>query len=379
MRVRGFLGAALLAVVTAVAPIVHADEIAADPDLRARVLSFGPWPPAPVADASNRVESDPRAVALGRRLFGDARLSRDGKLACASCHDPRRAFQDGRRFARHRRNTPSLLDAGQRRWFGWDGAKDSLWAASLAPLTASDEIGATAARVVALLGRDADLGRRYAAIFGPPRADASVLVDVAKALAAYQATLVSPRTPFDDYRDALERGDAAAAARYPADARRGLAIFAGKGNCFFCHTGPAFTNEEFGDVGRPFFTPGGVDPGRWGGLQQLLASSYTRLGKHADAGPDDPRAVATRHVVMEPRNFGEFKVPGLRGLVATAPYFHDGSAATLEDVVRHYSMIDERRLHVDGTRVLQPLDLTKREIADLVAFLRSLSPTARRD
>lgn len=357
----------------------RADAADFDDETRARILSFGPWPPARSADASNRVESDPRAIALGRRLFGDARLSGDGKLACASCHDPRRAFQDGRRFARHRRNTPSLLDANLRRWFGWDGAKDSLWAASLAPLTAADEMGATPARVAALLARDADLGRRYAAIFGAPRADASVLVDVAKALAAYQATLVSPRTAFDDYRDALERGDATAARRYPADARRGLAIFAGKGNCFFCHTGPAFTNEEFGDVGRPFFTPTGVDPGRWGGLQQLLASPYTRLGGHSDAGPDDPRAVATRHVVMEPRNFGEFKVPGLRGLVATAPYFHDGSAATLEDVVRHYSTIDERRLHVDGTRVLQPLELTTREVADLVAFLRSLSPTARRD
>lgn len=90
----------------------------------------------------------------------------------------------------------------------------------------------------------------------------------------YQATLVSPRTPFDDFRDALMRGDTRAASRYPAAARRGLKIF-GEGRCFFCHAGPAFTNGEFADVGRPFFSVGGVDPGRWGGLQSCSPAPTT--------------------------------------------------------------------------------------------------------
>jgi cytochrome c peroxidase len=344
---------------------------------RARIEALGPWPPARVPDAGNRVDGRPDAVALGRLLFFERRLSASGQLACASCHDPKRAFQDGRRFSRHGRNTPSVLDAGQQRWFGWDGAKDSLWAASLAPLVAADEIATTPASLAALLQRDRVLGSRYRALFGAPVANETLLVNIAKALAAYQGTLVSPRTAFDSFRDALVRGDAAAAARYLQAAQRGLQLFVGAGRCFFCHAGPRFSNGEFGDVGRPFFTAAGADPGRWGGVQQVLASPYNRLGGFSDAGPEHASAQGTRHVLMEPRLFGEFKVPSLRGLVATAPYFHDGGAATLEDVVRHYSELDESRLHADGARLLQALKLTPEQQADLVAFLKTLSAAPR--
>jgi cytochrome c peroxidase len=333
------------------------------------------------AAARGRCRQPCRRRARGRRagagqLFFDRRLSASGELACASCHDPKQGFQDGRRFARHGRNTPGLLDAAERRWFGWDGAKDSLWAASLAPLLAADEIAATPAALRALFERDAALGRRYRALFGAPVADETLAVNVAKALAAYQATLRSRRTAFDDFRDALLRGDSAAASRYPAAAQRGLKLFLGAGRCFLCHAGPAFTNGEFADIGRPFFTAGGADPGRWGGLQALQASPFSRLGAYSDAGAGDARATSTRHVVMEPRHFGEFKVPGLRGLAATAPYFHDGSAATVEDVVRHYSELDESRLHADGERILRALRLSPAQVADLAAFLRSLSAEA---
>ncbi len=354
-------------------PVPAAGGVDFSPQELARIRSHGPWPPPPAVDPANGVDGRPDAVALGRRLFLDPRLSAGGRLACASCHDPQRGFQDGRRSSRHGRNTTGLLDAGQQRWFRWDGAADSLWAASLLPLAADDELGTTPQRLLALLGRDRVLARQYHRVFGVPAADERLLVNVAKALAAYQATLVSPRTPFDDFRDALARGDTVAASRYPAPAQRGLKIFVGAGRCFLCHAGPAFTNGEFADVGRPFFTAGGVDPGRWGGLQQVLASRHNRLGAFSDAPPDDAREVATRHVVMEPRHYGEFKVPGLRGLLATAPYFHDGSAASVEDVVRHYSELDESRLHADGVRLLQALKLTPLEGADLAAFLKTLS------
>lgn len=342
-------------------------------DERARILSHGPWPPARVADASNRVDGQPAAIELGRRLFSERRLSASAELACSSCHDPSRGFQDGRRFTRHQRNTPALLDLGFMRWFGWDGAQDSLWWATLKPLTAPDELAATPQQVVRLLRAEPDLHTRYQDVFGAPPATERVLVDIAKALAAYQATLVSPRTPFDDFRDALARGDPVATDRYPQAAQRGLKLFVGEARCWFCHSGPAFTNGEFADIGRPFFTGQGADPGRWGGLKQLLASPFNRLGPHNDAGVTDPRAVATRHVTMEPRHFGEFKVPGLRGLNATAPYFHDGSAATLDAVVDHYADLDETRLHADGERILRALRLTPQQRRDLVAFLESLS------
>lgn len=344
-------------------------------DERARILSHGPWPPARVADASNRADGQPAAIDLGRRLFAERRLSASGEIACSSCHDPQRGFQDGRRFTRNQRNTPALLDLAFMRWFGWDGAQDSLWAASLRPLTASDELAATPHQVLRLLRAEPGLGASYQAAFGalPDGEHPQLLLNTAKALAAYQATLVSPRTPFDDFRDAVAHGDATAAARYPQAAQRGLKLFVGDGRCWFCHSGPAFTNGEFADIGRPFFTGQGADPGRWGGLKQLLASPFNRLGPYNDAGANDTRAVATRHVTMEPRHFGEFKVPGLRGLNATAPYFHDGSAATLGDVVDHYADLDESRLHADGERILRALRLTPQQRQDLVAFLESLS------
>jgi cytochrome c peroxidase len=353
-----------------------------------RILAHGPWPPPGSLDAGNRVDGRADAIELGRRLFFDKRLSGNGQLACASCHRPQLAFQDGRRFSRHGRNTLGLLDAGQQRWFGWDGAKDSLWAASLSPLTAADEMATTAPAVRRLLQRDRSLGQQYQRVFGlpvfgppvfgAPASDELLLVNLAKALAAYQATLVSARTPFDDFRDALARNDAAAAARYPAAAQRGLKLFVGAGRCFFCHAGPGFSNGEFADVGRRFFSAAGADPGRWGGLQQVLASPYNRLGSFSDAGAEDVRALGTRHVLMEPRHFGEFKVPTLRSLAATAPYFHDGSARQIEDVVRHYSELDESRLHADGVQLLQALKLSPRQAADLAAFLRSLSPYVKR-
>jgi len=349
---------------------------------RARIVSHGPWPPVPSPDGANRVHGRAAAVAWGRELFFDRRLSAGGQLSCASCHVPARAFQDGLPTARvgpgaepGRRNTPSLLDSAQHRWLGWDGAHDSLWAASLAPLLARDEMGQSAPALAARVRGDAQSAARYRRAFGQPLPadDEQLVVDMAKALAAYQAILTSPRTPFDTFRDALARGDWRAAASYPIAAQRGLRIFIGQGRCSVCHVGPSFTNGEFADIGVPFFVRGGVDPGRHGGLKQLQASRMNRLGAHNDAGPQDPRAVSTRHVIIEPRHFGEFRVPGLRQLTHTAPYMHNGSLATIEDVVQHYSALNEERLHADGERILRPLNLTPEQANDLAVFLRSLS------
>lgn len=353
--------------------------LAFSPEERQQILAHGPWPPAPVRDAANRAEGRPAAVQFGRQLFFDASLSARGDLSCASCHVPARAFQDGQpvpaRPSLGRRNTPSLLDVAQLRWFGWDGAHDSLWAASVAPLLAGREMAATPGHLAARVRSSPRLRAAYARSFGPPVAqdEMALVVNLGKALAAYQATLVSPRTAFDDFRDALARGDARAAARYPLAAQRGLRLFIGEGRCSVCHAGPAFTNGEFADIGITFFAPGGVDAGRHAGLQQLLASPLNRLGPHNDAGAADPRAVATRHVHAQHRHFGEFRVPGLRQLVHTAPYMHNGSLASLEDVVRHYSELNEERLHADGERILRPLNLSPTQAADLAAFLRSLS------
>lgn len=346
---------------------------------RSLIGSFGPWPPKPAGDESNRWQARPSVVAYGRALFEDAGLSADGRLSCASCHDRHKAFQDGRAVAEGRgagtRNTPTLLDVADRRWFGWDGGHDSLWSASVAPLLDPREMASRPELVASRVRTDLRRRAAYRAAFGadPPSDDLALVVQLAKALAAYQAGLRSPRTPFDRFRDALERNDRRAASTYPLAAQRGLRLFIGEARCSTCHAGPAFTNDEFADVGVPFFVAGGADAGRHGGLTRLLSSGLNRLGGFNDAGKDDPRAVLTFHLKIEPRHFGEFRVPSLRQLVHTAPYMHNGSLATLEDVVRHYDQLDEERLHADGERILRRLNLTPAQAGDLVAFLRTLS------
>ncbi|MBV9833351.1 MAG: hypothetical protein JO055_03020 [Alphaproteobacteria bacterium] len=351
---------------------------------RRAILRFGPWPPAPSRDASNRVSGRDDAILLGERLFFDRRLSGGRNMGCDWCHAPQRDWSDGFQRGVGRdvvdRNTPSLWNVGTRHWLGWDGAHDSLWSQSLRPMVDPREMNATTRQIAERIRTDGDLSCRYEKVFGTAPAfmdDEQVLVATGKALAAFQETLVSGRTPFDDFRDALQRGDAAGQAAYPDAARRGLKLFIGKGRCSVCHVGPTFSNGEFADTGVPFFVvPGRVDPGRHGGIAALRKSPFTRLGAHSDdtQGLDTLR---TRHVEPQHRNFGEFAVPSLRNVARTAPYMHAGSHATLDDVVRHYSELDEERLHADGERILRPLRLTAQESNDLVAFLESLSDTPK--
>lgn len=347
-----------------------------------RILTHGPWPPAPVRDPGNALSGRREAVALGKRLFSDPRLSPAG-VSCAHCHRAARDFADGlarsRGVAELDRNAPSLWNAVHERWQGWDGAADSLWSQAIRPLLDPREMASSPAHLQAALARrPADLAA-WRRVFGRDlRAEdpQAVLVGTAKLTSAYVATLVSPRTTFDDFRDALARGDRAAAARYPLPAQRGLQLFIGRGNCQLCHGGPRFSHGEFADIGLRFFVrPGVVDSGRHGGIEALKASPYNLLSRWADAtGPGQAdEAVKTRHVEASHRHFGEFKVPGLRQVARTAPYMHDGQLATLEAVVQHYSELNLERLHADGEQVLRPLRLSPQEAQDLVAFLRTLT------
>ena len=341
----------------------------------ARILQHGPWPPPVQRDPSNRVSGKPEAIALGGKLFFEPRISGTGSVLCASCHVPFRAFQDSRPRAfglqEAERNTPSLLDVSLYRWYGWDGAHDSLWSQSIRPLLDEREMRSSPQKVAQVVR--SLFAKDYEAAFArkPPANDEEVLVDVGKALAAYQETLVTGRTPFDEFRDALAGNKPS---DYPAAAQRGLKTFVGKGNCSTCHFGPNFTNGEFADTGVPFFVgKGKVDPGRHEGIKRLKANPFNLLGRFNDDA-SKRTAVGTRHVELQHRNFGEWRVPSLRNVALTAPYMHNGSLTTLRDVVKHYSELNEERLHADGERILKPLRLTEAEVDDLVMFLESLSP-----
>lgn len=371
---------ALLALLAGLAAAATAQSVQFTAEERARLLAHGPWPVAFRPDPSNRVSGNPAAIELGRRLFADARLSGSSKVACVSCHQPALAFSDGRAramgIAEVERNTPALVDVRLQRWFGWGGASDSLWLASLRPLLDPREMETSPHKVGRLLAGDPALRACYQRAFGAtPEQSQHPFADAGKALAAFIETMQSGRSDFDDFRDALARNDAAGIARYPAAAARGAQLFVGRGNCFVCHTGPSFTNGEFHDVGVPYFLgPGVVDSGRHAGIQAVRASAFNRLSRFADDG--GASAMATRHVQLEHRHWGQFRVPSLRGVTQTGPFMHNGSMASLRDVLRHYAELNEERLHADGERLLRPLGLSEAELDDLLAFLQSLSTGA---
>ncbi len=344
----------------------------------AAAMTHGPWPPIPKTDPSNKVSGNPIAIALGQNLFESPDLSASGQISCATCHRPEQAFTDGLARAQAHdqldRNTQTLLNVSHQRWFGWDGRNDNLWAQSLLPIPRPDEMALEQDRLIYILNDDA-FAEAYQKLFGTPHSFSAEqnLVNVGKALAAYIETLQTEETPFDQFRDALEHGDFQTAATFPEQAQRGFQIFAGKGKCGFCHTGPLFSNGEFHDAGVPYFIEATrVDQGRYGGIEALLKSPFT-LDKNYSDDLDRTGTWKIERLRRSHNEFGTFRVPSLREVEHTAPYMHNGSLETLADVVDHYSSIDLERLHADGELILQPLALTDREASDLVVFLKSLS------
>lgn len=333
------------------------------------ILGFGPWPPPTRPDPGNRVSGQARAIELGRRLFRDPRMSPVGYIACVTCHQPDRAFTDGKARAHGLadlpRNTPALANLRQQRWYGWGGNSDSLWMASIRPMLDAREFDGSPALVARLFQRDPDLAACYRKVFqdSPLREPRRTVVNVGKALAAWQETLVTGRTLFDDFRDALARSDANAAASYPLAARRGLQLFAGNAGCAGCHAGPNFSDGEFHPGAQPVRArvSGGaaapVDSGRLEGARSLRSDRLNLLGS-ANDDPGRRNATATRRLVVRESLRGQFRTPGLRNVAVTAPYMHDGGVDGLRDAVQHAAL---------------PGSLTSQQVDDLLAFLATLT------
>ena len=388
------------------------DEPAFSQAERRAILRLSPMPPTP-PDPTNRYADDPRAVRLGERLFSDPRLSRNGALSCASCHDPQRAFTDGKPLAEGLetgdRNTPTLLHVAQHRWFFSDGRADSLWAQALQPLESPRELGSSRARLARLIADDDALRAEYAAIFGAlpdlsdrrrfpadarPRQDGPdalsrawgemrpadqdavtrVFVNLGKALAAYERTLKGPPTAFDTFVAGVRAGDAAKQAALSSSAQRGLRLFLGKANCALCHSGPQFSDLGFHSTRLPDRGSWRADePGRIAGVDLVRRDPFNGMGKFSDA----PRHAVNdklRYLGKPPHLAGAFKTPSLRGVARTAPYMRQGQLKTLEDVAHFYNTLEGAAPHghAGGETTLQPLGLTEEQEADLVAFLRSL-------
>ena len=342
-----------------------------------RILGHGPWPPPARRDPSNRVSGKREAILLGERLFFSPRLSGTGGILCASCHETWRSFSDGRPravgIAPVDRNTQSLANVRLNRWFGWDGANDTLWSQSIRPLLDPREMRSSPAHVAALVRGDPELSGFYERTFDarPPASDEALLVDVGKALAAYQETLASDRTPFDEFRDALARRDFEAASRYPVQARRGLRIFLGKGACAGCHSGPNFSDGEFHRTGvASLLQDGEADTGRQAGIRKLLAGRYNLLGAFND-DPSRATAGGTRAASAERDTVAAFRTPSLRDITLTAPYMHDGRAASLCGVALRPPADDVQ--DANAARESSRVQLSQDEAHDLVAFLETLT------
>lgn len=274
-------------------------------------------------------------VELGKLLFFDPRLSKDGSVSCASCHVPAAGFSDPRQFSlgvggkQGGRNAPPAMNAAYHHLQFWDGRAGSLEEQALGPIQNPIEMAETLDGVVKKLSKVKAYQARFRAVFG-----SDITPDtIAKAIAAFERTLISTNSSFDRFI----AGDKAALSE---SAQRGLELFQGKARCVLCHNGPNFTDNKFHNIGVPQTGPLAEDLGR-----------YAVTKRTAD-----------RHA---------FKTPSLRSVALSAPYMHTGGFKTLDDVMEFYNKGGEA---VPGKDVfMSELNLTDQEKKDLVEFLNSLT------
>lgn len=270
-------------------------------------------------------------VHLGKTLFFDPRLSVNKQQSCASCHNPDLGFSDGMAKGVGAmggdlgRNTPHLYNLAWSSAMFWDGRMETLEHQALGPIEAAGEMNMPLNMLMPRLKKVKWYRDTFAKVYG----DEGLTKDtLGRAIAAFERTIISDNSPFDRYI----AGDAAAMS--PSQIR-GLSLFNGKGNCIDCHDGPNFTDDSYHNIG---------------------------------VGDDDPGRAA---IDGEKSMTGAFKTPGLRNIIFSAPYLHDGSAASLEEVIELYDKGGIKNPHLD--KLIKPLKLTKQEKFDLISFLGALT------
>ncbi|MDQ3279922.1 MAG: hypothetical protein M3Q69_00750 [Acidobacteriota bacterium] len=352
-------------------------------------------------DPTNRYADDAAAAALGRELFFDASLSANGKVSCASCHQPEREFQDGTPLghgvgATSRRTMP-IAGTAYSPFLFWDGRKDSQWAQALGPMESAVEHGGTRSQYAHVVAQKykASYERLFGALpalahvpsnAGPvmDRAAAAawkampvndrdavtrIYVNIGKAIAAYERKVQYAPSRFDRYADALADTGQGPEGILNPDEVAGLRLFIGKANCTQCHNGPLFTNHEFHNTGVPVNVGLPADRGRLEGAKNVLSDEFNCRSRWSDANAQ--QCAELEFLIADgPELLRAYKVPSLRGVAERAPYMHAGQFATLQDVVAHYNRAPRAPA---GHSELKPLRLNERELQQLVAFLRALS------
>jgi cytochrome c peroxidase len=310
-------------------------------------------------------------IALGRKLYFDTRLSKDGTLACATCHDVSRGFTDHRSVSEGigdhlgKRSAPTTMNAALLQSQFWDGRAPSLEEQAKLPILNPIEMGHPDA-ASAMLGVNADPA--YQALFQKAYGRAPNYEDLGRAIASFERTLIFLDAPFDRFA----AGDAKALS--PA-AQRGLALFNGKARCVSCHminsSNPIGTDNLFHNIGVS---------ARKQNFEALAEQALRVLQQSNNTEAVDKLAIQTdmselgRFLVTKKReDIGAFKTEQLRNVGLTAPYMHDGSLHTLWDVMDHYNKGGETNAYLDGG--IEPLNLSESEINDVVAFLFALTDT----
>jgi cytochrome c peroxidase len=368
-------------------------------------------------DPTNRVAEDPDAAALGQYLFFDSRFSANGRISCATCHKPALAFTDGRALPRGiavgTRNAPTVLDVAFNQWFFLDGRTDSLWSQAIQPFENAAEFGGDRLQMVLTTIQDPSLRIAYQRVFGSlpaltadrpavvrharPDADPQspaarawrdmaptdrravneVFSNLGKAIEAYERRLLCGPAAFDRYVAGLRNHDPTLRQAISPAAQRGLKLFVGVGRCELCHSGPAFTDGQFHNLGLPLLPGQAADPGRAAGIRLLQGDPFNGIGHFSDASAAGEAQSRLSFLPDPASQLGAFKTPTLRNVALTAPYMHDGRFTTLKQVLDFYGQnkmanrgdtVGVREKTVD----LIP-NLTGAEQADLVAFLRTLT------
>ena len=315
--------AVLLLVAATDAPSIPKDTLPDRLSVDAVPLGLGTKPDA---------AAEPR-VKLGRKLFFDPILSADRTIACASCHHPDRGFASdgiptGIRGQRLNRRAPPLFNRALGSAFFWDGRAATLEEQALMPIEDPREMGSSVTEALKRLNADPTYRAQFAAAFP----DGVSAKNLGTAIASFERMLLRGDSPIDRFR---KNGDVAALS---PEVRHGLWLYESKGRCWRCHSGPNFSDESFHNTGVGW----GREP--------------IDLGRFA--------------ITKNEADRGRFKTPTLRGVALSVPYMHDGSLKTLDDVVEFYSRGGVENPNRDGAIV--PLNLSKDEVAALVAFLKAL-------
>jgi cytochrome c peroxidase len=314
----------------------------------------------------------PEKIALGQKLFFDGRLSADATVACSTCHDPARAFTDGRPVSigikgrAGQRNAPTILNALYNKFQFWDGRAKTLEQQAALPIVNSVEMGqpsldAAVARIAAI----GEYQQAFRRVFGgPPNGP-----DLLRAIASYERTQLAFDSPFDHFI----AGDKNA---IDPSAMRGWTLFNTRGRCNKCHALTEdkldvtnFTDNDFHNIGIGIIRHNVVALARQ--ADQLVNSGNPAAIDNA-AIQTDMSALGRFLISKKEPDIASFKTPNLRNVLVTGPYFHDGSQETLWDVMDHYNKGDGlQNPYLDED--IQPLALTEADIDDLVAFLASLT------